>query len=109
MDDPDDQIIQVWENIGNDLDDPVIQVLEEIDDDLDELGIMFVKIDDEKEAEEYGISNLPAIGKFIFEFYFNPDMVGGGGTLSPLSHSSFCSGTFMFKLSPWIFMTFQKW
>jgi len=26
---------------------------------------MFVKIDDEKEAEEYGISSLPAIGKFL--------------------------------------------
>ena len=40
----------------------IIQVLEEIDDDLDQFGIMFVKIDDEKEADEYGIDTLPAIG-----------------------------------------------
>ncbi len=41
----------------------LFQVLEEIDDDLDQFGIMFVKIDDEKEADEYGIESLPAIGK----------------------------------------------
>jgi hypothetical protein len=41
------------------------QLLEDIDDDLDELGIMFVKIDDEKEAEEYGIEKFPTIGTRI--------------------------------------------
>ena len=56
---------EINQEIDYDLNDIIIQVLEEIDDDLDELGIMFVKIDDEKEAEEYGISNLPAIGKFL--------------------------------------------
>ena len=38
-------------------------MLEDIDDDLDELGIMLVKIDDEKEAAEYGIEDFPSIGK----------------------------------------------
>ena len=39
-------------------------VLEEIDDDLDEHGIVFVKIDDEKEAFEYGIDNFPTLVMF---------------------------------------------
>ena len=47
----------------------IYQVLEEIDDDLDQFGIMFVKIDDEKEADEYGIENLPAIGESVFKIY----------------------------------------
>jgi hypothetical protein len=42
-----------------------MQLLEEIDDDLDEMGIMFVKIDDEKEAEEYGIEKFPTIGMVL--------------------------------------------
>ena len=46
-----------------------MEVLEEIDDDLDQFGIMFVKIDDEKEADEYGIENLPAIGESVFKIY----------------------------------------
>jgi len=41
-----------------------LKVLEEIDDDLDELGIMMVKIDDEKEAAEYGIEDFPSIVVF---------------------------------------------
>ena len=43
--------------------------MEEIDDDLDQFGIMFVKIDDEKEADEYGIENLPAIGESVIKIY----------------------------------------
>jgi len=39
-------------------------VLEEIDDDLDEVGIMFVKLDDEKEAAEYGIESFPTLVVF---------------------------------------------
>ena len=39
--------------------------MQEIDDDLDQFGIMFVKIDDEKEADEYGIESLPAIGEMF--------------------------------------------
>jgi hypothetical protein len=46
----------------------MLQLLEEIDDDLDELGIMFVKMDDEKEAEEYGINKFPSIGNFLSYF-----------------------------------------
>jgi len=41
-----------------------LDVLEEIDDDLDEVGIMFVKLDDEKEAAEYGIDNFPTLVVF---------------------------------------------
>jgi len=41
-----------------------LDVLEEIDDDLDEVGIMFVKLDDEKEAAEYGIENFPTLVVF---------------------------------------------
>ncbi len=48
-----------------------MQLLEEIDDDLDEMGIMFVKIDDEKEAEEYGIEKFPTIGTVLHQLYKN--------------------------------------
>jgi len=41
-----------------------LKTLEEIDDDLDKYGIMFVKISDEKEAEEYGIESFPALVVF---------------------------------------------
>jgi len=41
-----------------------LDVLEEIDDDLDEVGIMFVKLDDEKEAAEYGIETFPTLVVF---------------------------------------------
>jgi len=41
-----------------------LDILEEIDDDLDEVGIMFVKLDDEKEAAEYGIENFPTLVVF---------------------------------------------
>jgi len=41
-----------------------LDILEEIDDDLDEVGIMFVKLDDEKEAAEYGIETFPSLVVF---------------------------------------------
>jgi len=41
-----------------------LDILEEIDDDLDEVGIMFVKLDDEKEAAEYGIETFPTLVVF---------------------------------------------
>ncbi|XP_011257946.1 uncharacterized protein LOC105252319 isoform X2 [Camponotus floridanus] len=42
----------------------VLNELEKIDDDCDRHGIQFVKIDDEKATEEFGIDNLPAIVYF---------------------------------------------
>lgn len=41
-----------------------LDILEEIDDDLDEVGIMFVKLDDETEAAEYGIETFPTLVVF---------------------------------------------
>jgi len=41
-----------------------LDILEEIDDDLDEVGIMFVKLDDEQEAAEYGIETFPSLVVF---------------------------------------------
>ena len=44
--------------------DDALVVLEEIDDDLDELGIIFVKLDDQAEAAEYGIDRFPQLVVF---------------------------------------------
>jgi len=52
-----------------------MSVLEEIDDDLDEVGIMFVKLDDEKEALEYGIEKFPTL--VVFENGI-PNLYDGG-------------------------------
>lgn len=52
-----------------------LNVLEEIDDDLDEVGIMFVKLDDEKEAAEYGIDSFPTL--VVFENGI-PNLYDGG-------------------------------
>lgn len=38
--------------------------LENIDDECDKLGIVFVKIDDKNEAEEYGIEKIPSLVYF---------------------------------------------
>merc|ERR1719427_1200482 len=54
-----------------------LDILEEIDDDLDEVGIMFVKLDDEKEAAEYGIEVLPTL--VVFENGI-PNLYDGGFT-----------------------------
>ncbi|XP_011696351.1 PREDICTED: uncharacterized protein LOC105455018 isoform X4 [Wasmannia auropunctata] len=42
----------------------VLNELEKIDDDCDKHGIQFVKIDDDKAAQEFGIDDLPAIVYF---------------------------------------------
>ncbi|XP_011137175.2 uncharacterized protein LOC105181845 isoform X2 [Harpegnathos saltator] len=42
----------------------VLNELEKIDDDCDKHGIQFVKIDDEKATEDFGIDDLPAIVYF---------------------------------------------
>jgi len=54
-----------------------LEVLEEIDDDLDEQGIVFVKLDDEKEAAEYGIEEFPKL--VVFENGI-PNLYDGGFT-----------------------------
>lgn len=38
--------------------------LENIDDDCDQHDIAFVKIDDDEEAKEYGLDNLPTLVLF---------------------------------------------
>lgn len=42
----------------------VLEELEKIDDDCDKHGIQFVKIDDSRAADEYGIDSVPAIVYF---------------------------------------------
>ncbi|KAG8237452.1 hypothetical protein J437_LFUL015980, partial [Ladona fulva] len=42
----------------------VLVELENIDDECDQNGISFVKIDNDEEAKEYGIENLPALVYF---------------------------------------------
>ncbi|KAF5299208.1 hypothetical protein FQA39_LY02381 [Lamprigera yunnana] len=42
----------------------VLNELENIDDECDQLGIVFVKIDNEDEAKEYGIEEIPALVYF---------------------------------------------
>jgi len=49
--------------------------LEKIDDDCDKHGIQFVKIDDKKAAEEFGIDDLPAIVYFEKQI---PNVYDGG-------------------------------
>uniref|UniRef100_A0A1B0G981 Thioredoxin domain-containing protein n=1 Tax=Glossina morsitans morsitans TaxID=37546 RepID=A0A1B0G981_GLOMM len=49
---------------GNDDSMTVLEELEQIDDDCDKHGIQFVKIDDAKTAEEFGIDTIPAIVYF---------------------------------------------
>lgn len=44
--------------------------MENIDDECDENDIAFVKIDDDKEAEEWGIDELPTIVKLL-HFHIN--------------------------------------
>lgn len=43
----------------------VLDELENIDDECDQHDIAFVKIDDDKEAEEWGIDEIPTIVKCI--------------------------------------------
>lgn len=44
----------------------VLAELENIDDECDQNDIAFVKIDDEKEAEEWGIDDIPTIVSFFY-------------------------------------------
>lgn len=44
----------------------ILEELENIDDECDQNDIAFVKIDDDKEAEEWGIDEIPTIVKFFF-------------------------------------------
>lgn len=53
----------------------VLNELEKIDDDCDKHGIQFVKIDDEKATEEFGIDDLPAIVYFEKQI---PNVYDGG-------------------------------
>lgn len=53
----------------------VLNELEKIDDDCDKHGIQFVKIDDEKAAEEFGIDDLPTIVYFEKQI---PNVYDGG-------------------------------
>lgn len=46
----------------------VLVELENIDDDCDQNDIAFVKIDDDKEAEEWGIDEIPTIVNSIDHF-----------------------------------------
>jgi len=56
----------------------ILNELENIDDELNKEGIVIVRLDDEKEAKEYGIDHLPTLVYFenkipaIYEgtFYF---------------------------------------
>lgn len=42
----------------------ILNELENIDDELDKEGIVIVRLDDEKEAKEYGIDHLPTLVYF---------------------------------------------
>ncbi|KAL6447199.1 hypothetical protein ACFW04_001475 [Cataglyphis niger] len=59
-----DNLVVLFYDHGDEDSMQVLNELEKIDDDCDKHGIQFVKIDDEKAAEEFGIDNLPAIVYF---------------------------------------------
>ncbi|XP_013108158.1 uncharacterized protein LOC106087600 isoform X6 [Stomoxys calcitrans] len=59
-----DNLVVLFYDHGNDDSMTVLEELEQIDDDCDKHGIQFVKIDDAKTAEEYGIDSIPAIVYF---------------------------------------------
>lgn len=46
----------------------VLAELENIDDECDQNDIAFVKIDDDKEAQEWGIDEIPTIVNILNEF-----------------------------------------
>lgn len=56
------------DNFPDDKDDnqdkKILNELENIDDDLEKEGIVIVKMDDDKEAKEFGIDDLPALVYF---------------------------------------------
>ncbi|KAH0944656.1 hypothetical protein HN011_000585 [Eciton burchellii] len=59
-----DNLVVLFYDHGDEESMQVLNELEKIDDDCDKHGIQFVKIDDEKAAEEFGIDDLPAIVYF---------------------------------------------
>ncbi|XP_012231800.1 uncharacterized protein hlk isoform X2 [Linepithema humile] len=59
-----DNLVVLFYDHGDEDSMQVLNELEKIDDDCDKHGIQFVKIDDEKAAQEFGIDNLPAIVYF---------------------------------------------
>ncbi|XP_005191459.1 uncharacterized protein LOC101896609 isoform X6 [Musca domestica] len=59
-----DNLVVLFYDHGNDDSMTVLEELEQIDDDCDKHGIQFVKIDDAKTADEYGIESIPAIVYF---------------------------------------------
>ncbi|KAL9914158.1 hulk isoform 3-T3 [Glossina fuscipes fuscipes] len=59
-----DNLVVLFYDHGNDDSMTVLEELEQIDDDCDKHGIQFVKIDDAKTAEEFGIDTIPAIVYF---------------------------------------------
>ncbi|XP_073845689.1 hulk isoform X2 [Musca autumnalis] len=59
-----DNLVVLFYDHGNDDSMTVLEELEQIDDDCDKHGIQFVKIDDAKTADEYGIDSIPAIVYF---------------------------------------------
>ncbi|XP_014468407.1 PREDICTED: uncharacterized protein LOC106741192 isoform X5 [Dinoponera quadriceps] len=59
-----DNLVVLFYDHGDEESMQALNELEKIDDDCDRHGIQFVKIDDEKAAEEFGIDDLPAIVYF---------------------------------------------
>ncbi|XP_053603360.1 uncharacterized protein hlk isoform X3 [Plodia interpunctella] len=59
-----DNLVVLFYDNGDDDSMTVLAELEKIDDDCDRHGIQFVKIDDEKAAESFGIDSVPAIVYF---------------------------------------------
>nr|XP_026484296.1 uncharacterized protein LOC113392214 isoform X2 [Vanessa tameamea] len=59
-----DNLVVVFYDHGDEESMTVLGELEKIDDDCDRHGIQFVKIDDKKAAEEFGIDDVPSIVYF---------------------------------------------
>ncbi|CAG9794975.1 unnamed protein product [Diatraea saccharalis] len=59
-----DNLVVLFYDHGDEESMTVLAELEKIDDDCDRHGIQFVKIDDDKAAEAFGIDNVPAIVYF---------------------------------------------
>ncbi|XP_032681273.1 uncharacterized protein LOC116848848 isoform X2 [Odontomachus brunneus] len=59
-----DNLVVLFYDHGDEESMQILNELEKIDDDCDRHGIQFVKIDDDKATEEFGIDDLPAIVYF---------------------------------------------
>lgn len=62
----------------------ILEELENIDDDTDRIGVSFVKTQDLKVAERYGVTHLPALLYFEHQV---PTVYEGMGFLMYSSHS----------------------